>query len=175
MKSKAMICMSAAGLIIGCNRATVEEASRAFNETPAPVQETVRNRAPNAEVARVDKQTRDGIAIYRIEFRDAQRHPPMEIAADGTVTKYQAGSVALGRLTAQPEEQKGSGTRGGDFSALPLKVQEAIAEHAPKAAVSDLRRFEENGRVMYEVQYAGQGTNPVLRVAVDGTVLKRPE
>lgn len=175
MKAKIVICLGSAALILGCNRTTVEEVSQAFNQAPTAVQETVRARAPNGEVARVEKRTRDGIVIFRIEFRDAQRYPPMEIAADGTVTKYEAGSVAFGRLSPPPQELKGSGARESEFSALPLKVQGAIVEHAPKAAVSDVRRFEENGRVMYEVRYAGQGTNPVLRVAVDGTVINRPE
>ena len=175
MKARTVLCIGAAALVVGCNRTSVEQASQAFNQAPAPVQETVRSRAPNAEVAAVNKETRNGITVYRIEFRDGQRHPPMEIAGDGTIVKYEAGTAAMGGMGSPRVEEKGSGSKGTEFSALPVNVQQAIAQNAPKAAVSDVRRLEENGRVIYEVTYAGQGTSPVLRVAVDGTVIKRPE
>jgi hypothetical protein len=174
MKMRFATCLCAAAVVIGCSRANVEQASQEFNRLPPAVQQTVRSQAPQAEIADIRRFNRQDRDIFRIEFRDAQRYPPMEIAADGMIVKYEAGTEALGRPMPNVDVQRGSGAKENELSALPTGVQEAIRENAPKAQVESIRRSEENGRVVYDVEYVGNQPRPVLRVTADGTVLKKP-
>ena len=87
---------AAAAVLVGCEQRNVEKASQDFNQLPAAVQKTVRAQAPNAEVADIDTKTRDGVTVYQIQFRDKDRNPPMEVATDGTLIRYEAGKPAAG-------------------------------------------------------------------------------
>ena len=92
---KYLITLTAAAFLVGCDQRNVEKASSEFNQLPAAVQKTVRAQAPNAEIADVEQKTRDGLTIYQIQFRDKERHPAMEVAADGMLMRYEAGTANL--------------------------------------------------------------------------------
>ena len=174
MKNRIVSCICATFLVAGCTQTSVEQASQEFNKLPPTVRQVVRSTAPDAEIAGVEKQTYQNRVIYRIKFRDSQRYPAMDVAADGMIVKYQAGTAALGRSGPPVEVQQGGGAKDGSLSALPMGVRQAIEENAPKAPVAEIHRTEQNGRVVYEVEYAGKEPRPVLHVAADGTVLKKP-
>lgn len=175
MKNLFFSCLAAAMLATGCTRSTVHDVSEDFNRLPAAVQETVRTKAPHAEVAAVRERTRAGHTVYVIEFRDRNRNPAMELAADGRLVKYEAGIDALGAAETPQGADRGRGTGGNPLSALPVNVQKAIADQAPVADVMEIRRREDNGRIVYEVEYAGREPRPVLIVNTDGNILKSPE
>jgi uncharacterized membrane protein YkoI len=168
---------AAAAILVGCEQRNVEKASKDFNQLPAAVQKTVRAQAPDAEIADVDQKTRDGVTVYKIQFRDKDRHPPMEVAADGMLMHYDAGKPASG--TPGTTEGKVTGTASSSaqnqLSALPMSVQKVIQANAPRAEVVDINRKEENGRVFYEVQYAGKDRKPTLQVDESGHILKLPD
>ena len=50
MKGYLVTLITAAGLVVGCNR-SLEKASQDFNTLPPAVQKTVRAQAPNGEIA----------------------------------------------------------------------------------------------------------------------------
>jgi hypothetical protein len=52
-------------------------------DLPMAVKDTLRLRAGNAEVADIDRQRRDGRAIYKISFLDPTKNPAIYIAEDG--------------------------------------------------------------------------------------------
>src|SRR4051812_35060993 len=64
---------AAAAVLVGCEQRNVEKASKDFNQLPAAVQKTVRAQAPDAEIADIDQKTRDGVTVYKIQFRDKDR------------------------------------------------------------------------------------------------------
>jgi len=168
---------TAAAFLVGCEQRNVEKASKEFNQLPAAVQKTVRTTAPDAEIADVEQKTRDGITVYEIQFRDKERHPAMTVAADGMLVRYEAGTAAMGKPGALEGRTKGavSSSAEKEYSALPVSVQKMIEAKAPKAEVVDIRRKEENGRMFYEIEYAGKDRKPVLQVTADGHILKLPE
>jgi uncharacterized membrane protein YkoI len=167
---------TAAAFLVGCEQRKVEQASQEFNQLPPAVQKVVRAQAPDAEIADVEQKTRDGITVYEIQFRDKQRYPAMQVAADGTLMRYEAGTAPTGKPGALEGILKGSVASSvqSQFSALPMSVQKAIQANAPKAEVVDIRRKEDNGRVFYEIEYAGKDRKPELHVAADGHILKLP-
>ncbi len=154
---------------MGCTKSSVEQASNEFNALPPAVQHTVRTRVPDAEIADVSKHTRDGTVAYEIKFRDSKRHPAMEVAENGNLLKFEAGT-AMGIPPVEEGTIKGSGQQS-PYSALPVGVQKAIQTYAPRADVSNVRRTEKNGQVVYEIEYAGKGSNPTVHVAPDGSVV----
>jgi len=51
--------------------------------------------------------------------------------------------------------------RGGHkFSALPEKVQKTIQATSPNIEIADISRHEDNGRVIYEIEFKDKGKNP---------------
>jgi uncharacterized membrane protein YkoI len=176
MKKYLILLTTAAAFLVGCEQRNVERASKEFNQLPEAVQKTVRAQAPDAEIADVEQKTRDGITVYEIQFRDKQRHPSMAVAADGKLMRYEAGTAAMGRPDAPEGTLKGAtgSSVQNELSALPMAVQKAIQANAPKAEVVDIRRKEENGRVVYEIEYAGKDRKPTLQVDATGHILKLP-
>ncbi|HKQ36605.1 MAG TPA: PepSY-like domain-containing protein [Verrucomicrobiae bacterium] len=166
---------TAAAFLVGCEQRNVEQASKQFNQLPAAVQKTVRAQAPDAEIADIDQKTRDGVTVYQIQFRDKERHPAMEVATDGTLMRYEAGKPAAGAPGTVEGRVKGAASSmENQISALPMSVQKAIQANAPRAEVVDINRKEDNGRVFYEIQYAGKDHKPVLQVGEDGHIYKLP-
>ena len=175
--TKHLITLTAAvALLVGCEQRNVEKASKDFNQLPAAVQKTVRTQAPNAEIADVDQKTRDGMTVYEVKFRDKDQHPPMEVAADGTLMRYEAGKPAASGAPG-PVEGKAKGAASSlesQITALPMSVQKVVRANAPRAEVTDIRRKEDNGRVIYEIEYAGKDHKPTLQVDDTGHILKLP-
>jgi len=167
MKQYAVTLLAAAGLLVGCNR-SLESASNKFNELPPAVQKTVRAQAPNGEIANVTTRTENGATIYEVEFREPGSNPKIQVAADGKLinTDMPKPAGAVERLLTP------TGAVGTKLSALPEKAQKTIQERAPNAEITNISRHENNGRVIYEVEFKDQGKNPTLRVAEDGTLVQ---
>src|SRR5256885_16422135 len=98
MKGYLVTLITAAGLVVGCNR-SLEKASQDFNTLPPAVQKTVRAQAPNGEIASDNKTTRDGMDIYEIEFREPGKNPKISVGAGGklhsTDIAQPAGTIEL--------------------------------------------------------------------------------
>ena len=167
MKKCVITLVAATGLLVGCNQ-NIKSASEDFNTLPPAVQKTVRAQAPNAEIAGVSAKTENGAKVYEVELREEGRNPKLVVAADGTLVSSDLPKPAgaLQRLLTP------TGAVGTPFSALPDAAQKAIQAHAPNAQIASITRHQENGRVIYEVEFKDQGTNPTMEVAEDGTVVQ---
>ncbi len=168
MKTSIIALIAAAGLVAGCNR-SIESASQDFNTLPPAVQTAVRAQAPNAEIASVSKTTDNGVDAYKIEFREEGKNSQMVVASDGRVLSSDLPTKPAGALKKMLTP---TGAVGTQFSALPEKVQATIQKHAPASEIADISRHEDNGRVIYEVEFRDQGKNPTIRVADDGTLVQ---
>lgn len=172
MKAYLIATVLAVGLMgVGCNQ-SVESASEDFNSLPTQVQKAVRAHAPQAEVASVSHDTQNGRDVYNVEFRDPGLNPSITVSADGQVLNAGGTESPNGLLDKAGRALTPTGAVGTKFSALPAAVQSAIQSHAPNMQISDIERHEDNGRVIYEIQFKDQGTNPNLKIAEDGTVVQ---
>ncbi len=163
--------VAAAFLIAGC-KPSVESASTKFNQLPPAVQKTVRANAPNAEIANVDTKTVEGQTVYQIEFADAGKNPKMLVAADGKIvssdmTTAKGAPGTLERIFSSP------GAVGTKLSALPKSVQKTVQDKGPNAEIADINRKEDNGRVIYEIEFKDKAAHPTLRVMDNGTVVEQ--
>jgi hypothetical protein len=170
MKNQIIIPMLAGALLVGgCTKTNVERASTEFNQLPAAVQKSVHSAVPEGEVANVDEDKRNGLTVYQIKFRDSDRHPDMWVSPDGTILRNEP-SRAMGAPSDRANVNVGAAQ--SELSALPVAVQKSIQQNAPRAEVTSIRRNEQNGRVIYDIEYAGKKENPSIQVAEDGTLIK---
>jgi hypothetical protein len=58
-----------------------------FSALPEVVQKTIKDKAPNADIADISRHDKDGRVIYEVEFRDKGKNPTMKIADDGTLVQ----------------------------------------------------------------------------------------
>ena len=160
--------VAAGGLLCwGCSR-SVESASQKFNELPPAVQKTVRAQAPNAEIADVSHQTKDGMDVYQVEFQEPGTNPKLMVSADGRLLNSDMAKPA-GRVERLLTPTGATGTK---LSALPEVVQKTIQSKAPNKQITDIARHEKDGRVFYEVEFNDNGNRSTMEVAEDGTVVR---
>jgi uncharacterized membrane protein YkoI len=163
-----LIALSAASLLLaGCNQ-NVGTASREFNELPPAVQKTVRAHSPDGEIASVDTKEINGQTAYEIKFAGEGKNPAILVAADGRMLQSDTTKGAPGMVD---RVLTGRGAVGTQLSALPKPVQETVQKRAPNAPIEDISRNEEDGRVIYTIEFKEKGANPTMRVAEDGTFI----
>ncbi|MGN6552341.1 MAG: PepSY-like domain-containing protein [Verrucomicrobiota bacterium] len=168
MKTNVIPFVLAAGLVVGCNR-SIESASQDFNTLPPAVQKAVRAQAPNAEIAHVSQDTQNGVQVYEVEFREAGDNPKMVVSANGQVLNSDGTTKPAGAIE---KALTPTGAVGTQFSALPEPVQKSIMSRAPQTEIADISRNEENGRVIYKIEFKDQGQNPTMQIAEDGTIVQ---
>ena len=171
MKTYVFTLVAAVGLLTACDR-TIESASEDFNTLPPAVQKAVRAQAPDAEIASVDSRSENGLQVYEIEFRESGINPNMVIAADGRVLNSPGTEKLDGVMDKVEKALTPTGAVGTRFSALPQRVQETIQTKAPATEIADINRSEDNGRVIYEVEFRDEGKNPSIKIAEDGTLVQ---
>ena len=100
MKSILLTSVLGIGLLAGCTPNSVENASKQFNELPPAVQATVRSKAPDAEVANIKKDTRNGVNVYVIDSGIWTPHTDFGGRASGVFT-----AINDGKLLAHPSRE----------------------------------------------------------------------
>src|SRR2546423_833871 len=58
-----------------------------IKDLPKAVKQTLKERFSNAEVADIDKQTKNGRIVYKISFMEPGKNPTIYVAEDGSVTE----------------------------------------------------------------------------------------
>ncbi len=142
-----------------------------FAGLPPAVQHTIRAEAGIAEIRNIWKFERAGRPAYRIAFRDPYVHPPLYVAADGSVLKPDLG-VAIGA----PKDSYYVLTRGPvtgvALSDVPASVISVLRQRAPDAEVDTITKETSGGRVVYVITFK-DSFYPKLYVQADGTLIKQ--
>jgi uncharacterized membrane protein YkoI len=123
----------------------------------------------NAEIEAVTKSTDNGMEVYEVKFKQPDGSTPkVRVAMDGKLISSDFARTARGIERALTP----TGATGTKFSALPEAAQKTIKAKAPDAAIADISRHEDNGRVYYTVEFEEKGKNPTIKVAQDGTLIQ---
>lgn len=65
-----------------------------IQDLPDPVKDTLKAKAPTAEIASINKTTQNGQVVYEIKFTDPNKFPLMTFSEDGRVMpSYQPESI----------------------------------------------------------------------------------
>jgi uncharacterized membrane protein YkoI len=161
--------IATAALVVGCSQ-QIKETSAEFNKLPPSVQKAVKSHAPKAEIASVNETKRDGMTVYEVEFADPGANPKMVFAADGTILRDD--TTALGAAGKASMEVKGSATAKSQLSALPEPVRKTVQGRVGNAEIASVNKKDDNGRVIYEIEFKDAGKNPTMKVAADGTIVE---
>jgi hypothetical protein len=103
MKTRILCAIASAALLLGCSqmRNSMGGGSEndhnvltggpvtgtTINDLPEPVKNKLKELAPSAEIADIDKQSQGGRVIYRITFTEPGRNPTMYISQDGSIVQ----------------------------------------------------------------------------------------
>jgi hypothetical protein len=102
MKTQILCMMASATLLVGCSgmREGMGGAQNdrnvltggpvtgtTINDLPQPVKDKLKELAPGAEIADIDKQSQGGRVIYRITFTESAKNPTMYISQDGSIVQ----------------------------------------------------------------------------------------
>jgi uncharacterized membrane protein YkoI len=161
--------IAAAALVAGCGQ-QIKETSAEFNRLPPAVQKAVKSHAPKAEIAKVNETKRDGVPVYEVEFADPGANPKMIFTADGAVIRDD--TAAMGAAGSSSLDVKGSASTKSQLSALPEPVRKTVQARIGNAEVASVNKKDEDGRVIYEIEFKDAGKNPAMKVAADGTIVE---
>jgi len=141
-------------------------------DTPPPVQATIKREAGTREIADIDRETRTGRTLYEVEIKQPGRNFELHVAEDGSIVRD---SRNVG--TAPGEVEKDTGRARVDkqltLNDVPPAVQQAIKAAGDPATLKPIQRKIKDGKTVYEVEFQKEGLNTRMEIAEDGTVLKR--
>src|SRR5436190_5637710 len=103
MKNKILCAIAVVALVAGCarmrehmggssdNHATVltggPTTGITVKDLPHAVKNTLKEQVPAAEVATIDKETQNGLTVFKVTFTDPTKFPTMYLNKDGTVSQ----------------------------------------------------------------------------------------
>lgn len=103
MKTQILCAIASIALLVGCSEMRKHMGGSAQNDNnvltggpvtgttikdlPQAVKNTLKEKAPTAEIADIDKESQGGRVIYRITFSEPGKNPPMYLSQDGTIVQ----------------------------------------------------------------------------------------
>ena len=148
-----------------------------LSETPQAVQDTVKRTVPNAVIADVDRKTKDGKAIYKVEIKQEGLNRHLEIAESGALLEDSEARGTGFRERVRGVEERVREKFSNDsstmaFEQLPAPVQKTIKANGEVGSLKPIKREVNNGVVQYDVEFEKDGKNTRLTIREDGTILK---
>jgi uncharacterized membrane protein YkoI len=145
-----------------------------LSETPKAVQDTVKRVAADAEIADVDRETKDGKTVYDVEIRKEGRNRHLQIAESGALLDD---SETRGTRVRGTDDSGFGRILGADgttvsFEQLPAAVQRTVKASGDVASLKPIRREMKDGKAQYHVELEKDGKNTRLTIGEDGSLLK---
>jgi len=130
-----------------------------LTQLPEPVQKAIKTHAAGQNLETVERETKDGQAVYEAEFKRDGLNRHMTFAADGTVVPDKHLSDLLSREPSMALRD------------LPAAVQKTVKEQQGGREVADIDKEMWNGKAVYEVEFKEKGPNSRIYVATDGSMV----
>ena len=160
------------GVVNRAENALGREPAITFSDLPIAVQKTVKEQQAGRDVAKIEREMRDGKTVYNIELKDKGKNSHIYVASDGSMIVDKNADRGVGTRV---REKVGLGDREASNLTLdqtPAAVQKTIREHCDVGSLKPIKRELRNGRTKYDVEYEKEGKNLRLTIGEDGTVLK---
>jgi uncharacterized membrane protein YkoI len=162
------------GIVNRTENALGREPAITFSELPAAVQKTVKEQQAGRDIAKIEKEMRDGKTVYDVELKDKGANSHLYVASDGSmVVDRNATSRGLGeRVRGKVGLDRDRDASTMTLDQTPAAVQKTIREHCDVGTLKPIKRELRNGRTQYDVEFEKDGKNLRMTVGEDGTVLK---
>lgn len=141
-----------------------------FARLPLTVQHTIRAEAGMAEIQDIHKEIHEGRPVYRVDFNNEMKYPPLYIDSDGSLL-YPDLTVAIaappelvGLLVASPFARL-------TLNDLPPPVIKTVQSQAPEAEIDTITKETRGGEVTYIVAFKDHKPSKIY-VSAKGVVLK---
>jgi uncharacterized membrane protein YkoI len=175
--------------ITGAGNPALDSRKISYNELPEAVRKTLEARVKSGEVNDIDRQMKNGEAIYEVGFKQNDQQQELVLSQDGRILNDSpaVGTVAVGapggtvsgaadssanNLMAQPVTL--SASQKVQLTQLPAKVQRGIATAAAGARIEDVERGIWQGQNVYQAAFKENGKHVEVQVRENGTVLHDP-
>jgi len=130
---------------------------------PAAVAEAIKKECPDCAIARVTRETEDGIVVYDFEFRNGKGE--MDVTADGTILEREK-PVPMSEIPAPALE----GIRNAGGSLLQVETDEVRAEIKDGKVVT-----LDAPRIQYEADLVKGKEVVEIIVSAEGQVIEPPK
>ena len=159
------------GVVTRTENALGRDPAITFSELPVAVQKTVKEQQAGRDIAKIEKEMREGKTVYNIELKDKGANSHLYVASDGSMV------VGEGRSFGQRVREKVGLDRDAEASTMtldqtPAAVQKTIRENCDVGTLKPIKRELRNGRTQYDVEFEKDGKNLRLTIGEDGTVVK---
>jgi len=145
------------------------------SQLPPAVQRTLNQQKGSDAVKDIERETRNGQAVYEVEFNRTGLNPKLVIAEDGSIVRDARDRNATRNDTRVNDSTRSTSTRVATMRVedVPPAVRKTIEQHAAGRKVADIDRETWNSRPVFEVEYDQTGRNEQIYVAEDGTIVKQ--
>jgi len=140
-----------------------------FEELPQAVKDTVNNE--KGEIGEIEKEEEDGKVIYDVDVKIEGKKFELKIAANGTVLKKEAEEEKEEKEGEERDEEDNDDGVTVALEDLPSVVKATV--EAQGGEIGEIEKEEEDGEVVYDVDVKIDGKKFELKIAADGTLLKK--
>ncbi len=142
-------------------------------DLPGAVSAALDKEAPGAEIEEIEKEEKDGKVVYDVDVKIEGKEFELKIAADGTVLKKEAEEEKEEKEGEEGDEEDKDEAVTVALSDVPEAVQATVKTEAPNGEIGEIEKEEEDGKVVYDVDVKIDGKKFELKIAADGTLLKK--
>jgi uncharacterized membrane protein YkoI len=147
------------------------EVTVTLDKVPAGVRATIEKHAGDAKVQKVEIITSEnGKQVYDVEIQKGGKTTEFSVAPDGKYLGIKADEDATTELAKSVEAAKPSTKITADK--LPPAVMKAFKKAYPKGEFQKLDAEEENGVMVYDIEFKDGTVEKECDIAADGTMLE---
>ena len=139
-----------------------DEEQVTLDQVPAAVKATILKESAGGKITEIERETKDGKTVYEAEFLLNGNEIEIKVAPDGTL---------LGREV----EHEGDDEDDLTLDQVPEAARAALLKLAGGAKILKAEREREHGVLVYEAQWAANGTKHEAAVTADGTLIETQE
>lgn len=139
-----------------------DEEQVTLDQIPAAVKATILKESAGGKITEIERETKNGKTVYEAEFLLDGNEIEIKVAPDGTL---------LGREV----EHEGDDEDDLTLDQVPEAARAALLKLAGGARILKAEREREHGVLVYEAQWAANGTKHEAAVTADGTLIETEE
>jgi len=169
----AVLALGVAALVAGAalaEKARKHEEKVTLDQVPQAVKATILKEAGGAKIKEIEKETKGERTVFEAEFVKDGKEIEIKVAPDGTLLKREVEGEEEeheGRREHEEHEQKVT------LDQVPAAVKATILKEAGGAKIREIEKETKGDRTIYEAEFVKDGKEIEIKVAPDGTLLKR--
>jgi uncharacterized membrane protein YkoI len=155
------------------NERSEKEVKVSVSDLPDVVKATLEKEVSGGTIGKIEKEEKDGKVVYEVDFKIEGKEFELKIADDGTVLKKEAEEEKEEKEGEERDKEDRDEAVTVALNDLPQAVQDTVTNEAKGGEIGEIEKEEEGGKVVYDVDVKIEGKKFELKIADDGTLLKK--